>query len=136
MKKFLQALGLAVLIIIGSCATCVGVAWHFTNGASLGADGFLALLGTAHSHEAYQGATAAFRARETEAAFTARMKSLGLEQFQKSSWLSRNVENDHGEVSGQATLRDGRAVPLQMKLERDHGLWRVDAIDSPKGDSL
>src|SRR5690242_8427502 len=118
-NQILLVVGL-VVGVVGVCAGGVALLffWVFsvTGQAADGADRFLALVAQGKVAEAYNSAAAGLRARQSQEAFAARVKEMGLTEWVSSSWNSRNVVNDQATVEGSVTTRGGGTIPLKITL--------------------
>jgi hypothetical protein len=131
-KKAWLILG-GVLLVFGLCAGVVVVGaigifgWVFaaTAEAAEAADKFHALVAQDKMAEAYNSSAAALRARQTQDAFAADVKRLGLTDYASSSWPVRNIVNDEARLEGTITTKSGGSIPLKVTLVKEGGTWRV-----------
>jgi len=76
----------AILGVVGVCGGFIFLFFYLTSDAASAANHFLTLLGEGKTAEAYQSASAGFRAAQNENQFTAAVKQLGLDNYASSSW--------------------------------------------------
>ncbi len=121
---------IGVLLFALACAShspAVDAA-DLTAGTVEAADPFVALLGQGKFKEAYAAAGAPLRAAATEEQLAAVARTLSLDQIAAVTWSSRKVEEPEAEVSGLATLKDGRVLRVTVTLAKEGGAWKVIGI--------
>jgi hypothetical protein len=72
-----------------------------------------------------------FKANTDERAFQAFLTKSALSQFKQSSWSSREVSGDRGELVGSITTDGGGLVPLKVSFVKENGSWKIYAIQKP-----
>jgi hypothetical protein len=92
---------------------------------------FLALLGEGKTQQAYQSAASTLQTRENEAAFTARMRRMGLTDYASVSWQHRRMQGrNRGYLEGNVTTRKGRVIRVVMILFEEGGAWKVESVST------
>jgi hypothetical protein len=122
-----------VVLVLGLCAGVVVIGfislfgWVFaaTREAAEAADQFLALVAQDKMAEAYNSSAAGLRVRQSQEAFAADVKRLGLLDYASSSWPVRNIVNDEAKLEGTITTKSGGTIPLTVTLVKEGGTWRV-----------
>jgi len=124
--------GIAVGLVVVLIAVVVVMVFMLTGGAVESAETFLALLAEGKTAEAYASTSAALQAQQDEAAFTAVIQRLGLDEYASATWTSRSVENERATLEGSVTTRDGGTIPLNIELVREQGTWKVFSLQGPQ----
>jgi hypothetical protein len=119
---------LVVLIVI--------LFFQLTGGAGEAVGKFLALIGEGKIAEAYQSTATPFQAQQSLAQFTGVAQRLGLSRFKSASWSSRSMEGSQASLEGTAKTADGGAVPLVIKLLKEHGTWKFLSISTPAAGAI
>jgi hypothetical protein len=52
-----------------------------------------------------------------------------------ASFPDRDFNNDQGDLKGSLTLRDGKAIPVEIHLVKEAGVWKILGIELPDGKS-
>jgi hypothetical protein len=118
------ALGLIVIIIL--------LAFALTRGAVKSAENFLGLIGSVKIAAAYESASATLKSHQTLESFNQSVKDLGLTDFASASWSSRETKNDRAHLEGSIKTRAGGKIPLNMKLVKESGTWKVIYLSAPQ----
>lgn len=96
------------------------------------ADRFLGMLGQGKVAEAYQAAAPALRERMTSAQFAEKVRQLGLNEFESSSFPSVSLKDGTATLDGSITRKGGGVVPIKLTLARsgsgENVVWRVSDL--------
>ena len=122
----------------GCCIGCVGfvalfagifaLVMHLTGPVVECADLFLAKLGQGKVSEAYQSTASGFKKETSEAEFAVFVKAAHLDQYARSSWTQRSMENNVGRVEGRYTLGNGRPIGIVIEMIQEGDVWKVEGV--------
>jgi len=125
MKKVLIVLAVIVIVI----GAIIIVAFTLTKGLPRSADQFFTLIREGKAQDAYLSASREFQASASEADFEAFLKNSSIGAYASSTWSSRSITNNIGELEGSIKTRDGGVVPIKIKLVKEDGRWKIHAIE-------
>lgn len=135
-KGWMIAGGVAGLVLLG-CVGCVGgivfTVFSLTKAPVEATDKLLTLLAEGKTREAYTSTATALQSQQTEAQFKAAVQKMGLTEFTSASWSTRNIVNNEATLKGTVTTKKGGKIPLEVKLIRENGEWRVLTLKGPQG---
>jgi hypothetical protein len=122
-------------IILGALAALGGfiivvlfLAFTMTSGLPKAADQFFAHIVAGDVETAYTETADFFKENTTYEDFAAGVDYYNLNLYESSTWNSRSVENDLGELSGTITLSDGSVYTSEMQFTKEDGAWRVNFL--------
>ena len=137
MKKWwLIGGGVALLLVVCCVGGVGGLIWtvyRATAPLADAADQLFAQIARGDVGGAYASTASALRARHTEEEFADLVEQLGLTGYVSSSWPNRHLTTNEATVTGTVQTRDGRTIPLTVKLVHEGGKWRVSEIQGPLG---
>lgn len=93
---------------------------------------FIALLNKGHYPEAFKSTAFGFQAGQSEQAFEAVAKDVGLGSFPTHQFATRSNNGKEAVVNGDLSNPDGGKLPLRVNLVKEAGKWRVFSILSPE----
>lgn len=116
-----------------ACIAVVIVAFVFrvTGGLVDAADAFFAALKAKDVATARSYLAEDFRASTSDAELQSYFNRSALAHYASSSWSSRSVHNDRGELEGSITTDSGGVVPLKMSFIRENDRWKIYALRKP-----
>jgi hypothetical protein len=120
--------GAVALLGVAACGGFIWVLFSLTQPVAAAGDKFVGLLGEGKTHEAYQAAAAAWKARADEEAFTAELRRLGLTDAASAAWSSRSINNNVGVLEGEVRTKQGGVIPVTLELVQEGGEWRVQDV--------
>ncbi len=127
--KIWQAVGCAVVSLIALIGLIVGVAFWATGGITETADEFFAAANDGDSAKAYSLTSTQLQGQVDQEGLEAFLIDNSLDQITETSWSSRSIKNDRGELTGTVMTRSGGAIPITMDLVSEDDEWRVVFID-------
>ena len=131
MKKVLIIVAAVVAGGAVLAAVIVGSVFWVTGGAVDAGERFLALLAEDQIKEAYDSTAAGFRTQQSESAFAAAVREIGLTRYRSASWLNRQVQNNQATLEGSVTTSEGGTIPLTMTLVSEGDEWKVLGLTTP-----
>ena len=111
-------------------ALIIGVAFYATSGPVKAVDANLLLLRQGKIEEAYKATAKDFQNAvdfETYQKFLSDYPSF--KNNKSASYSSRAVENDTATLQGTLTANDGGATPVEFKLVKENGEWRILSME-------
>jgi hypothetical protein len=119
-----------IAVVLGAIVVGVGVWLALQIFAAVSppiqaADRFLGLIGQGRTEQAYQSASTSLRKRLNAAQFAQRVKQLGLNEFESSSFPRIHFRDGTAELDGSFTRKDGSVIPLNVTLAKEGEAWRV-----------
>lgn len=114
-----SVLGLAVLITV----------FAVTGGLVSAAEGFLAHLERGEYEAAYACLSAEFHGNTTVGELREFAQESALAEYSDASWGSRSIYGDEGFIEGSVETKDGRYIPVEMTLLKEHDEWKIYQID-------
>ncbi|MCB9958887.1 MAG: hypothetical protein H6843_09820 [Rhodospirillaceae bacterium] len=114
------------LVVLGGGV--IALVFYLTAGAADSADALFARIASGDVRGAYESTAPQLQRQQDYEAFAAVVATLGLEDYESSSWNSRSITNDRATVSGTVTLADGSVVPMQVDLVEVDDAWLVYAF--------
>lgn len=128
MKKLLKILA-GIVAVIG---VLIAAALMMTSGVSDSADRFFAEVRAKNYAAAYAQLSADFKASTSEAEFVAFLERSALVAFNDTSWNSRSVSGDRGELEGTVITDSGGVVPIRLGFVNENGQWKIHSIHKPR----
>ncbi len=115
----------------------VGLAFYFTAGMTRVVETHLAFLRQGNHAAAYALTSKDFQKATSLEHFTAFVKRYpSLAKNRSHTFSTRSRENGLGTVKGSLTAQDGAVTPVEFKLVKEEGEWRILAIEiKPPGAS-
>ena len=127
MKKWMMIL-LGVVVVIVVAITAV---FYSTSGMVDTADAFLAAVKQKDIAKARGYLAEEFKANTDEKTLQAFLSKSAISHFKESSWSSREVSGDRGELVGSITTDSGGVVPLKVGFVKENGVWKIYALQKP-----
>jgi len=129
MRKVGIVIGVFVLVVGG----CIAGLIYLTSGMTNVADRMFALVAQDQYQEAYDNEMSnEFKNVTTVEEFEYYMDVTGLAEYESSTWPSRSIENNTGEITGTVTTTDGTVIRLDVEFVKENGSWLIYAIDVDK----
>lgn len=126
MKTWVKVL----LGIVAAVTLIIGIAIYATSGITDTTDRFFAATRAGDMASAY-ALTSKSLQRDNSSEKTAEfIKGYGLDKVVKTSWSSRSIKNSVGTLEGTVTTSDDAVVPLTVRLVKEGGEWRINAIEA------
>lgn len=126
-------------VIATFVATMVGVfylVFALTGALTKVVDSFFTQIAQGNMSAAYNGSSENFKKLGTLEEFGNYAQEMGFDDYEKSSWTNRSIENNRGSLSGSIILKTGEVVPLSISLVKENGAWRVYSIDPDEESSV
>ena len=111
-----QKIGCAAGCIVLFVSVVLGIVFYATSGITDTADEFFASAAEGDYVAAHQMAATQLRATRTPEELEQFLVEQGLDKVVETSWDSRSVNNDRGELVGTATNASGSKVALSMRF--------------------
>ncbi|WP_299192577.1 hypothetical protein [uncultured Erythrobacter sp.] len=127
--KVWQGCALAVVAFVALIGLIVGVVFYATSGVTDTADEFFAAANEGDYEEAYSLTSQQLQAQTDVAGLEQFLTTNGLNQVVDTSWSSRSIENDRGEVTGTVTTAGGGSIPVSVDLIYEGEEWKIIFID-------
>ena len=121
----LIAFGAFVLLI----GTLVGVVFYATGGIVDTADEFFEAAGEGDYPRAYSLTSQQLQRGTSEEQLTSFILDYGLNEVTDTSWSSRNINNNDGELVGTLTTANGGEIPIEIDLIYEGDEWKIRFID-------
>lgn len=121
----LLAFGAFVLLI----AAIVGVVFYATSGIVDTADEFFEAASEGDYSTAYGLTSQQLQSTLTEEQLEAFAVDYGLDAVSDTSWNSRNINNDRGELVGTLTTAGGGTIPVEIDLVYEGEEWKISFIN-------
>jgi len=121
------ALGLVAFVaLIG--LLIVGV-FYATSGITDTADEFFAEAREGDFDAAKQLTSQRLQSERTGESLGKFLEQNGLNAVTETSWSSRSINNDRGELEGTVTTQSGAAIPIKIEFVYEQEEWRITYID-------
>lgn len=122
-----------VLIVLAVIASLIGglitlVFWA-TSGITDTADEFFAAAREGDYEKAYSLTSKDLQRDLNQDQLQSYLMSSGLSQVEETSWSSRSIENNTGNLSGEVITVQGATIPLEMRLIKEGEDWRIVYIE-------
>ncbi|MEZ5840062.1 MAG: DUF4864 domain-containing protein [Hyphomicrobiales bacterium] len=128
-KKSMAVWKKIVLGVIGFIAVIVGFALFATSGLIEPIDRQIAALKAGDVPAAYAETSMAFQKATSAEDFAAFVSANPiLSEITDHTFTERSFENDLGTVRGTLKTSDGGALPVEYKLIKENGAWKILAI--------
>ena len=124
-----KAIGCGFVSIFLFVGLIVSVVFWATGGITETADEFFAAANEGDYEAAYDLTSQQLQGQMTEADLEAFMVENGLDDVTGTSWSSRSITNDRGELSGAVTTATGATIPLDMDLIQEGEDWKIVFLD-------
>ncbi len=124
-----KVLGIGCLGVIALVGLIIGIVFYATSGITDTADGFFAAANEGDYAEAYSMTSQQLQRQLSEEELQEFMAGNGLDSVTDTSWASRSINNNRGELSGTATTATGGSIPLEMELIQEGDDWKIVFID-------
>jgi FHA domain-containing protein len=122
--------GGCLALVAGLFLFIVGGAYFMSKGPVDAVRSQLQEIKSGQTDAAYARLGSSYRevvSREAFAGFVLRHPSL--KDYADSTFLSRSIQNDRAELGGFLTAAGGQREPVQYRLEKEGGDWRVSAME-------
>ena len=117
---------LGLIVLLG---LIIGVVFYATSGITDTADNFFAAVEDG-DYEAAQGLTSQRLQQQTSAEeLRVFVEDNGFSNVADTSWSSRSIENNTGEVSGTVETESGGTIPMTILFVSEGDEWRIDGFD-------
>lgn len=127
--KIWQAAGCAIVSLIALIGLIVGVVFWATGGITDAADEFFAAANEDNYAKAYSLTSQQLQGQVDQEGLVAFLVDNSLDQIVETSWSSRSINNDRGELTGTVTTQSGGAIPITMTLVSEGESWKIVFID-------
>ncbi len=117
---------LGLIVFVG---LIVGVVFWATSGITDTADDFFAAANDGDYEQAYSLTSQQLQGQIDADGLEAYLIENSLNQVTDTSWSSRSMENNTGELSGSVTTATGGEIPVTMELIKEGDDWRIKFID-------
>jgi len=128
MKKALMV----ILIIVVAIAVLVAAVFYLTSGITRSANQFFTLVRSGNIQAAYASTAQEFRAATSESQFADFLKDSLVADYESSTWTSRSVRNNTGELEGSLKTKSGGVIPIKIIFVKETGSWKVLSIKKPQ----
>ncbi len=118
--------GLLLLILVG-----IGSVYFFNRTFADVTEEFLSSLKENNIDQAYTLFSPDFRAIASKQDLQDFINVNSLQNYQQSSWGTRFIESDHGEISGTIITEDGRTIPLVVGFIKGEEGWKIHSMRKP-----
>jgi len=127
--KIWQAVGCGVVAIVAFVGLIVSVVFWATGGITDAADDFFAAANEGNYERAYGLTSQQLQGQIDAPGLEAFLIENGLDEVTETSWSSRSIQNDTGELEGTVTTQSGGTIPITMELIQEGEDWRIKFID-------
>lgn len=127
--KIWQGCALAFVAFVALIGLIVGVVFYATSGITDTADEFFAAANDGDYAEAYSLTSQQLQAQTDEAGLQEFLATNSLDKVVDSSWSSRSINNDRGELTGTVTTEGGGSIPVSIDLIYEGEEWKIIFID-------
>jgi len=97
-------------------------------GAQAAVEAFFKSLAAGDVSGAYAAQARAAQAEDSPEAFAKAAVKAGFTQYASGAWTVTSATSDTVVLEGAITLRDGKAVPLQVTVVQEKGAWKIRSI--------
>ncbi|MBU1348683.1 DUF4864 domain-containing protein [Patescibacteria group bacterium] len=123
-----------VLAVVGGfagfIALIITIAFMATSGPVKAVEAELELLKSGPVQEAYEALATGFRETVPQSDFERFLATYpSFTKNQKVSFSSRDVSGDESTLRGTLTDTDGGVTPVQIRLVKENGAWRILSIE-------
>lgn len=127
MNKWLKiVIGVVVLFV-----AAVSTVFVMTSGMVDTADAFFNAVKQKDISKARSYLSEDFKASTDENALKEFLSKGAILSFKETSWSNRQFSGGRGELDGSVTTETGGVVPLKMMFVKEHGAWKIYAIQKP-----
>lgn len=124
-----KAIGCGVIAIALFVGLILSVVFYATSGITEAADEFFAAARSGDDAAAYALTSQQLQNQLTSEDLGEFLEQNGLDAVVETSWASRSMENDRGELSGTVTTETGGAIPIEMGFIYEQEQWKISLID-------
>ncbi|MCP5396797.1 MAG: hypothetical protein H6918_08700 [Sphingomonadaceae bacterium] len=121
-----------ILIVFAGIAAFVGaifaIVFYATSGITETSDEFFAAARAGNYQSAYEMTTQQLRSETSPEQLQVFLESNGLDKVTETSWSSRSINNNIGNLQGTATTESGGAIPLEIGMVKESDGWRISMI--------
>lgn len=129
--KVWQIIVVALLGIAAFVGVIFGVVFYATSGITDTTDQFFAAAYEGDYETAHSLTSQQFQAGTNVEQLGEYLEQFGLNKVTDTSWSSRSIENNIGELRGTVTTETGGAIPTFIQLVHEQDEWRITFIDVP-----
>jgi len=127
-----QRFAIVVACIGVAVSALVALVFKLTAGLVTTTDGFFAAMQVHDFDRAKSYLAEDFKASTNDADLEQFFRRSALANYAKSTWSSRSVQNDRGQLVGSVVTTSGGVIPLEISLVKEKGEWRIFSLKKPQ----
>lgn len=116
----------AFIVLVGAI---IAIVFYATSGITQTADDFFAAANDGDYEQAYSLTSQQLQGQTDVAGLEAYLADNGLNEVVDTSWASRSINNNRGELSGTLTTRSGGEIPVEIELISEGEEWKIVFIN-------
>lgn len=123
--KVWQAIGCAIVSIVLFVGVIIGLVFYATSGITDTADEFFVAANEGNYDRAYSLTSQQLRRATNPDQLRAFIEDYGLDEVTDTSWGSRSINDERGELTGTLTTESGGSIPVEIDLVQENGQWKI-----------
>ena len=108
----------------------ISLVFYATSGVADTADEFFAAANDGNYEQAYSLTSQQLQAQTDVQGLEEFLAANNLNEVVETSWSSRSINNDRGELDGTVTTSSGAAIPIEIQLIYEGEEWKITLIDA------